>query len=1136
MTILTNEPIRLFKDTDNWDGKLVANFRNLEFALEDITSLIGEVDARGRLVNNRGFNIGRMQLYPYINLSNTDLVQNFLVLEPRFSGEEAGFWIHPYTIDSGESQIVLSEDVNLQTGSALKLEASALDGTVSISSIFLGTVGTPQPLVFNVTNLTGSTDALTEAMRIDTNYDVQIGDTGTILTSTERLHITKDGGASGASAVVIENSNSTGGQSKSAQLVLASNNSAKWSIETDIGRAGTHNFGIRDLTVNKPRMWFDASYGHLYIGRDTDNTIVSAESGTRVLSLEAPTNSRLLLRTTLDPAVASSGDPYTVQVAFGQDLGVGGVIQSGSGQQSWLLIHHLTDTHSAQLTFGAGHIDISHTYSSVRSASTSFWQRGLVVGDAHTGLALGSISPAFSAYGTCLLINDNQPRILFQDLDQLTATQHLNGEGLFTIDCGGDVMAFKRSTTTDSWVSADMLVLNSGGVKQVGASANTQGDILYFNGSNWVALGYGTSGQFLKTQGIGANPIWADEAGVGDMLKSVYDTDNDGIVDNSELVGGKAETEFALLAGRAGGQILYGGTATTEELHLYDNPTNNNGVKIYQNGLGDKHVELLINSGSYFRVTHANTGEDYAFAGVPMIIRTSGASFPVASAILELFSTTQGFLPPRMTTAQRDLIGTPVAGLIIYNATTNELNEYNGSGWVALLPTALASAKLFVGNGSGIATPVTLSGDITNDNAGVTVIGNDKVTYAKMQNVSTNNRLLGRATAGAGDAEEITLGTNLSISGTTLNATGGGVTDHGALTGLADDDHTQYALLLGRASGQTLIGGNATNQALQLKSNSIDSGASFIHLHRYGIGIKTTDIETWYSGFDAIESHSNSIILGNSAEPRKMYLTSNVYYSTDWKYKTTAAASMIKLQNNTITYYSALSGTIDTTITWTTMGDFDGTRLRLGKGLQFNGVSTSVDDVNTLHVDSTARALVVSCGITTSFGASYGPAIGGKGNTYSAIANQRGNWYFNAGNPTTPNIQEGRIIMRTGADVDRFELTKDGNITIGSTLSAGTDYSGGGIGCLTQLLANTNPSSSPVNAYIQYGADIVAGNTAPHFRTENGSIIKLFKSSAYTPTNVTTDRSFDANATSIDELADVLGTLIVDLQATGLIG
>lgn len=41
---------------------------------------------------------------------------------------------------------------------------------------------------------------------------------------------------------------------------------------------------------------------------------------------------------------------------------------------------------------------------------------------------------------------------------------------------------------------------------------------------------------------------------------------------------------------------------------------------------------------------------------------------------------------------------------------------------------------------------------------------------------------------------------------------------------------------------------------------------------------------------------------------------------------------------------------------------------------------------------------------------------------------------------------------------------------------------------------------------------------------------------AYTPTNVTTDRSYDANVTTIDELADVLGTLIADLQSIGLVG
>ena len=35
-----------------------------------------------------------------------------------------------------------------------------------------------------------------------------------------------------------------------------------------------------------------------------------------------------------------------------------------------------------------------------------------------------------------------------------------------------------------------------------------QGDIIYYNGTAWARLGYGTSGQFLKTQGSSANPIW----------------------------------------------------------------------------------------------------------------------------------------------------------------------------------------------------------------------------------------------------------------------------------------------------------------------------------------------------------------------------------------------------------------------------------------------------------------------------------------------------------------------------------------------------------------------------------------------------------------------------------------------------
>jgi hypothetical protein len=54
---------------------------------------------------------------------------------------------------------------------------------------------------------------------------------------------------------------------------------------------------------------------------------------------------------------------------------------------------------------------------------------------------------------------------------------------------------------------------------------------------------------------------------------------------------------------------------------------------------------------------------------------------PVASAILDIRSTTRGFLPPRMTTTQKNAIASPATGLVLYDSTTNKLQCYNGSTW-----------------------------------------------------------------------------------------------------------------------------------------------------------------------------------------------------------------------------------------------------------------------------------------------------------------------------------------------------------------------------------------------------------------------------------------------------------------------
>jgi len=61
-----------------------------------------------------------------------------------------------------------------------------------------------------------------------------------------------------------------------------------------------------------------------------------------------------------------------------------------------------------------------------------------------------------------------------------------------------------------------------------------------------------------------------------------------------------------------------------------------------------------------------------------------GTATPAASAKLDITSTTQGLLPPRMTTTQRDAITSPAEGLVIYNTTTKGLEFKSSTGWVSL--------------------------------------------------------------------------------------------------------------------------------------------------------------------------------------------------------------------------------------------------------------------------------------------------------------------------------------------------------------------------------------------------------------------------------------------------------------------
>lgn len=88
---------------------------------------------------------------------------------------------------------------------------------------------------------------------------------------------------------------------------------------------------------------------------------------------------------------------------------------------------------------------------------------------------------------------------------------------------------------------------------------------------------------------------------------------------------------------------------------------------------------------------------------------------PVATALLDLTSTTQGLLPPRMTTIQRDAIVSPATGLLIYNTTTNAVNVFSGTwgvvgGGISTLNGLSGSSQTFVVGTSGTDFAITSVG------------------------------------------------------------------------------------------------------------------------------------------------------------------------------------------------------------------------------------------------------------------------------------------------------------------------------------------------------------------------------------------------------------------------------------------
>jgi hypothetical protein len=152
---------------------------------------------------------------------------------------------------------------------------------------------------------------------------------------------------------------------------------------------------------------------------------------------------------------------------------------------------------------------------------------------------------------------------------------------------------------------------------QLGSDA--QGDVMYYDGTNYVRLPPGTSGQYLQTQGAAANPTWATVAGgspAGSNKEIQYNASGsfgaeanfqyDAATDQMS-VGGVPQSGFGIYSAtaiRSDGAVVSRGTGTTPEGNLTTPQMRLQNTTVTT---GDTYFLSSINNGDFIiRSTNAN--------------------------------------------------------------------------------------------------------------------------------------------------------------------------------------------------------------------------------------------------------------------------------------------------------------------------------------------------------------------------------------------------------------------------------------------------------------------------------------------------------------------------------------------------
>jgi len=498
-------------------------------------------------------------------------------------------------------------------------------------------------------------------------------------------------------------------------------------------------------------------------------------------------------------------------------------------------------------------------------------------------------------------------------------------------------------------------------------------------------------------------------------------------------------TQVALPASTAGAYTVFGNNTSSSAAPSYFTPS--------------LASALFQNQGATTQVLHGNASGNPTWGAVSLTADVSGI-LPVANG------------------------GTGVGTF-----TANGVLLGNGADAVGIT-AAGTDGQILVGKASAAPLFATMSGDATITNAGALTIVNNAiitqkinnaaVTYAKMQNVAATS-LLGNPTSSPASPGEITLGSGLTFSGTTLvNAVSGAVTGMGSVDGKAKDA-TNGAVI--NANYLYLQSADASNPGLVTTGTQTFAGA-----------------KTFTSAITAPTSLNtiNGLIVNNGALSG---ITGLTYNSGAYNFDQSASSGTFKTGTGAVSING--DATMASGKTFYIAGSTSGTIGLKGNGAVTNYTLTLPGAV----AGGTNRALLSDGSGNLSWSNfDLTSAFIQNGNSFSADAklgtNDNYNLTFETNNTDRFTIASGTATLTgngatTLAGGTTLDLKADiaSSITIGTTQATGTITLGGtaGTGAIT---LGSSSGTQTVNVGTGAGAStviIASGTTGNTVNIANGN-------------------------------------------------